>query len=391
MNVSETCRHKVLIFHPALPPYRVDLFNALAVRHHLRLVLCSENLASQKFNQAALIKKMHAEHVFLTKGFTISKRIFRFGIKNEICKFNPDIVITMEFSPTTIVVAVWRMIFKGGFKHIVWTDDNPERVSLDNCFRRLARRYLLSHLDGIVFLSNESEDYYRIRYGWSKLSAIVPILQREESFRNGLFRANDVAIDFKNQFGLDGKRVLLFVGRLSREKRIDHLIGAFANLATQIKSVVLVLVGDGKERAALSQLAKELNIFEQVIFAGRHEGDSLAAWYLIGTVFALTSESEPFGAVVNEALLAGIPVVCSNKAGAKILIKDNENGSVVDPEDNSALQSALLYWLNRCSPVLSGNIRELRPSLMSISFRDGVEAFAKLIISVVSAGQKMGN
>jgi glycosyltransferase involved in cell wall biosynthesis len=182
-----------------------------------------------------------------------------------------------------------------------------------------------------------------------------------------------------DEYGLAEKRVLLFIGRLAREKRIDRLVDAFSGVAARDDDVVLVLVGEGDERASLIRRVRELGLSERVVFAGRHDGVELAAWYQIGGVFVLCSEYEPFGAVVNEALLAGMPVVCSNKAGAKSLIRSGWNGTVVDPDNIAALQDALSYWLAQCPPVTLKNVSALRNSLMPILFQDAVDAYCGII------------
>ena len=65
---------RVLIFHPGLAPYRVDLFNALSLQCQLKLIFLRENLLNQQFDQAALGNQLVADYGYLTKGFTIRAR-----------------------------------------------------------------------------------------------------------------------------------------------------------------------------------------------------------------------------------------------------------------------------------------------------------------------------
>ena len=69
----------------------------------------------------------------------------------------------------------------------------------------------------------------------------------------------------------------------------------------------------------------ELGIDANVRFVGRYEGEELTAWYRVSQVFALASHIERFGAVVNEALISGLPAVVSNNVGARILIDEGIN------------------------------------------------------------------
>jgi glycosyltransferase involved in cell wall biosynthesis len=138
--------------------------------------------------------------------------------------------------------------------------------------------------------------------------------------------------------------------------------------------LVLALVGDGPERERLERQAAAVAP-GRVIFAGRQEGEALAAWYRLGTAFALPSVHEPFGAVVNEALLAGLPVVCSDRAGARVLVSDGRNGAVVDAGQPGALDAALLAWLGDGSPVAAAQPGALRTSLMTSTFEQAVDAY----------------
>src|SRR4051812_45138398 len=116
---------RLLMFHPALPPYRLDLFNALAARCALRVVFLQDNLRSQEFNQQRLRGRLLADHGYLRSGFTVKKRTIRLGVHREIRRFRPDVVVTAEFSPTTWSVLLGRALAVRRYAHVVGTDDNP--------------------------------------------------------------------------------------------------------------------------------------------------------------------------------------------------------------------------------------------------------------------------
>lgn len=370
---------RVLIFHPALPPYRVDTFNALAERLQLRLVFLRPNLLSQRFDQERLRSQLRAEHGYLAGGFTVARRTVRLGVGREIARFRPDVVVTQEFSPTTAMALAHRPFARHRYAHVVWTDDNPLSVSRDRWFRRLSRRAVLPTLDGLIVLSDEAVQLYRQQYGAKVPMGVSPIVYEEGSFRAQLSLAHDVARASAQRHGLDGQRVVLFVGRLAPEKRVDRLLRAFARVRAGTPGLKLALVGDGPEREALERLAASLGVTEQTVFAGRLEGAQLHAWYLLGGVFALASEFEPYGAVVNEALLAGLPAVVSDRAGARGLVREGENGTVVDAADEGALADALATWLARVEPVRAGALGDLRPSRMGLRFVDAVDAIVDVV------------
>ena len=139
---------------------------------------------------------------------------------------------------------------------------------------------------------------------------------------------------------------------------------------------MLVLVGDGKERKKIELLVKKEKLEEKVILPGRYEGPELSAWYLCASGFVLPSLSETFGAVVNEALIFGLTVLCSKYAGASCLIESG-NGLIFDPLDEKKMIEDLNCFL-RSIYVLEKIDVKSRPSLMSDFKNDFNKEWRKL-------------
>lgn len=367
-------RPRVLILHPALAPYRVDMFNALARRCALRLVFLSEAVANQPFDQAALRARLAEPPGFLRRGFDLAGRTVRLGIGAEIRSFRPDVVVTTEFGQATLAVQAARRLGGRDFAHLVGTEDNPSSVEAETRLHALGRRALQPLVDGVLTYSEEARALYLGRYRATQPVVASPLVQDERALAARLERARPAARAEAEARGLLGRRVLLYVGRLAPEKRVDRLVDATGRLQAAWPDLRLALVGDGPERARLEARAAAVAP-GRVVFAGRLEGEPLAAWYRLGTVFALASAYEPFGAVVNEALVAGLPVVCSDRAGARVLVERGRNGEVVDAGDPRALDAALGGWLARVQPVTAAGLEAPRPSRMASSFDEAVEAY----------------
>jgi glycosyltransferase involved in cell wall biosynthesis len=130
----------------------------------------------------------------------------------------------------------------------------------------------------------------------------------------------------------EGPVRLLAVGRLAREKGIDVLLRAADGLPVEI-----ALAGVGPEEGRLRQLAGP-----NVRFLGQVPRDDLPAVFAAADILVLPSRSEPWGMVLNEAALAGLPLVATSAAGAAHeLVEDGANGFVVPPDDVGALREAL--------------------------------------------------
>ena len=127
----------------------------------------------------------------------------------------------------------------------------------------------------------------------------------------------------------DSELVFVTAMRLSRKKRADRLLRAFAGTMRFVggsPSLSLVIAGDGPDRPALQRLASELGVADRVRFAGALSRVELRALYARSAVFVLPSERESFGLAALEARAAGLPVIAMLAGGARDFIQPGVNG-----------------------------------------------------------------
>jgi glycosyltransferase involved in cell wall biosynthesis len=142
----------------------------------------------------------------------------------------------------------------------------------------------------------------------------------------------------KREFGWTAANpVVLFVGALEAEKRVDLLIKAFSDFACQESASRLLIVGDGAERASLeSSVPPQLR--SRVVFAGRVE-EGVGAYFELGDIFVLPGLG---GLAISEAMVHGLPIVASSADGCEEdLIVHGENGYLIESGDMTALASAI--------------------------------------------------
>jgi len=152
--------------------------------------------------------------------------------------------------------------------------------------------------------------------------------------------------DFKARHKIDG-RVVLYAGRLHKEKHIDVLIRAFQLVQSQEKDAKLVLVGPDEGAAAdLMALSENLGIKDHVIFTGKLKTPDLVSAYYACDVFALCSYIEAFGISLLEAQAAGKPCVASGLGGVPYVVKNGETGLLVPPGNVQAVAEALNLLLS---------------------------------------------
>ncbi|ACB61235.1 MULTISPECIES: N-acetyl-alpha-D-glucosaminyl L-malate synthase BshA [Exiguobacterium] len=135
----------------------------------------------------------------------------------------------------------------------------------------------------------------------------------------------------KRHYGIEPDEiVVIHISNFRPVKRIDDTIAAFA-IASKDRAMRLLLVGDGPEMGQTRRRAKELGIYDKIIFAGKQE--HVAQLLAISDIHLLLSEKEAFGLVVLEAMAVGVPSVVSSAGGLPEVIQDGKTGFIVPTYD----------------------------------------------------------
>jgi len=192
---------------------------------------------------------------------------------------------------------------------------------------RMISKRQCNAVDAIVAPSNPMLDVLR-SYGVNTLSEVIPTGLQESSFA----AADGQAFRLKYGIPLD-RPMLLYVGRVAFEKNIDFLLVMTKLLAEKRPDVLLVVTGEGPAEASLHQLAKTLEIENNVQFIGYLDRNTeLNACYESADVFVFASKSETQGLVLLEAMAQATPVVAIAELGtASILIEGK--GALIAPDD----------------------------------------------------------
>ena len=128
-------------------------------------------------------------------------------------------------------------------------------------------------------------------------------------------------------------RVLLYMGRLGREKNVEMLIRALWH--TREAGTRLIIAGDGPHRPELESLVSQFDLDERVSFVGYLEREDVVAAYHVADAFFFASTSETQGLVIGEAMAAGLPVIAAQDRAVEDFVIDGRTGSTVPgrPED----------------------------------------------------------
>lgn len=149
--------------------------------------------------------------------------------------------------------------------------------------------------------------------------------------------------------------VVLFVGRLDKEKKIDVLIRAFADVLPSVRAK-LVIAGKGTERSNLVKLTKRLGIDKDVMFTGFVSEKDLPFLYRIADVFAIASIAELQSIATMEAMASGLPIVAARVIALPELVYDGKNGYLFNDGDIQSLTSRMLEIIT--NPALQKKMSE---------------------------------
>jgi glycosyltransferase involved in cell wall biosynthesis len=181
--------------------------------------------------------------------------------------------------------------------------------------------------------------------------------------------------------------VVLYCAKLQSWKRPGDLLEAFAR--ANVPDSYLVFAGDGPLRAPLEKQAKAIGISERVRILGFVNQTGLPGVYVASDLLVLPSEYEPFGVVVNEAMLCGCPAVVSDSVGAKYdLIREGKTGGVFPCGDIDALANILRSLLGDRSKLEQfGEAAKERMKTWAPEMN--AEAFVRAVEYAVKDGSKL--
>ena len=169
--------------------------------------------------------------------------------------------------------------------------------------------------------------------------------------------------------------VLLFVGRMSREKNVGFLIKVLKLIMGGYGlSAKLVLVGEGPETENLKTLVAEQGLVHQVIFTGKISRENLIRAYSGADLFVFASVTETQGLVIGEAKAAGVPVVAVDAFGVSEMVVNGEEGYLV-PQDEQLFVSRVVTILKK--PQLRKKmIRQVLVNAANLSAQDCAQKLA---------------
>ncbi len=362
---------KAVVFYTYLPPWRIDVFNQMGKLFDLKIVFLNTTSEGFTYNRNRLSEMLKVPHQFWNKGFQIKGKVFRTGIIKYLRNEKPEVVFSHEYSPTSLLLAIVKKTRLLNYSIVITTSDNLKMAQEVGRFKKIARKIVLSNSKGVIVYSEQVKKFYKKEFPHLNVE-ICPNIQDPNTLLSYKKEFKSLTSGLKNKYHLNDTNIVLFIGRLVDVKGLDLLINSFNKCNNN--NYKLVIVGEGKERENLENMIKEYSLKDKIIMPGFFDGAELYAWYEIANFFVLPSRYEPFGAVVNEALVLGCPVMASKYIGALEFIDEGVNGYVFDPlienEFVSTLNNLMLKYENKSIQ---------RENLMHQSFEAYTDSFINVL------------
>jgi len=235
-----------------------------------------------------------------------------------------------------------------GIKVLVRAESQMGAAAGSSSLRRIKApilRRLFGAMDAFLSIGSLNAAYYR-HYGVPDAKIFsVPYAVDNAFFQRQARLAQLGREDLRRDLGLaSGRPIILYASKFLPRKRAGDLLEAYLRLSPdgrQEPVPYLLFVGDGEQRPALEQRAKESG-WSSIRFLGFKNQTDLPRLFDLCDVFVLPSETEPWGLIVNEVMNAARPVIVTDQVGAAPdLVRDGENGYIVPVSDTEALARRL--------------------------------------------------
>lgn len=243
--------------------------------------------------------------------------------------------------------------------------------------KRATRRYC-NKADFVIVPTKKTKDVL-LQYGVTTQLKIIPTGINLSSFKKARFDIEH-AKDIRNSLGIDAAdKMLLYVGRVSREKHIDELITYLKDILTVRYDIHFVVVGDGPAKNELVKYASTVGIADRVHFTGAIPWLDVPYYYAAADFFLSASQSETQGLTYIEAMAAGVPLLVREDPCLEDVVVNGVNGYAYTDEASFAEKLELLLNLNE------DEYKQLSDGAFESAERYSVKYFAKSVASVYEA------
>ncbi|MCM8791832.1 MAG: glycosyltransferase family 4 protein [Candidatus Omnitrophica bacterium] len=323
--------------------YELNFLNAIfSYRSPIsfRIILLNDNRIYKSY-----LRLNNKKVKFITCGKRIrlfSKIKFVFSALFYSLKDKPDFLICAHINLCELAFIIYKII---GCPYIVLAHGTDVWKIKSNF-----KKYILIFAKNIICVS---------RYTANRLIEQIPAIKGKiyilaNSVDTRKFFPKDKPEYLLKRYNLFGCRVILTVARLDgydRDKGCDKVILSLPGVLKIIPNLKYILVGEGDDIPRIKKMVSELKLDNHIIFTGYISDDELPDYYNLCDIFIMPSKQEGFGIVFLEALACGKPVIAGNRDGSKEALLDGKLGILVDPDNISEIERAVISILKKDASI----------------------------------------
>lgn len=371
---------KVAIIHNIIAPYKVALFNELTkLIPNMEVIFIAEKEKRRDWNID--YSNIKFPYTILFKGSIES--INSFAIAKETWK------MLEKIRPETSIICDYSNIF--GWISLLWAKRNKNNLVfwLDSTYddkkhyfpKELVKHFFLKYFDAFLAPGEKTKHYLEYMKVDSSKIITTGYSVDNEFFTEQYQLYKDKRETLLNELEIKRKQNFIFIGRFAPEKNIFTLLYSFLEVSQKNSDWGLILLGDGPLKNEINTFISDNNLQNKILLPGFIQQEGIVQYLTASDVFVLPSLSEPWGLVVNEALLCRLPVIVSTKCGCQPeLVQEGVNGFSFDPNNQLKLTNLMQGFANG-----SYNIKSMGEASFAIVSKHSPSIIAQNIVAGIKS------
>ncbi len=372
--------NKVVIIHNIIAPYKVALFNELSkLIPNMEVIFIAEKEKRRDWNID--YTNINFAYTLLFQGsidsinsFSIAKNTWR---------------ILEKISPKTSIICDYSNIF--GWISLLWAKINNNKLIfwLDSTYgdrkhffpKEQIKHFFLKHFDAFLAPGEKTKQYLKYMKVDNSKIITTGYSVNNDFFIEQFQLLKNQKKTLLNKLTIKRKHNFIFIGRFAPEKNILNLLNSFLEVSKDNNEWGLLLLGDGPLKEDIISFIIKNKLKDKILLPGFIQQNEIVKYLITSDVLILPSYSEPWGLVVNEAMLCSMPVIVSNRCGCESeLVKEGVNGFSFDPNDKPKLTNFMQGFMNGKYNIKSMGeasfaiVNEHSPSIIAKKIVIGIEA-----------------
>ena len=377
---------KVAFLTNVISPYRAPVFRALAATPdwEFRVIVNARSEFDRRWDgrcdgvevvesRTLRFRRAHVSHHPVRTEQIVTTHL-PIGLWRDLSRWKPDVVITHELGPRSLLASTWARLHRRPY--VVWSYQSRAMGTATGFLRKAVRDRILRRAVAVVGMGVQAREVLLRSGVEAKRIVDAPNATDVTLILDRLLRshADGSVARLREELG-QGKRIALFCGRLVPFKGLAELLGGFAELpGPLLDQWRLVVVGDGPLAPLVDELGRRCDVLRR---PGVPMGD-VPAHYAAADLHLFPSLADAWGLTVQEAMLCGVPTLCSVHAGCSDdLVEDGIDGLLFDPSTRDGMRRGLESALTRDDLAELGaravdRARTFTPERLADSFRAAV-------------------